>query len=132
MALINRLATASPDASNALITGQIAGLRAGEAIDAGAPCRIGTDGLVYMSNGGAAATAKVHGMAYQSCVAGAAVTLGLPGVRVGQYSTGITPGTPLFVAATAGRLDNAATVGGTVAVALAVTSTDVVLLALVP
>jgi hypothetical protein len=125
------LATASPDTSNALITGQIAGLRAGENIDAGAPCRVGADGLVYMSNGTAIGTnSRVHGFAYQSARLGQACTLGLAGVRVGQYATGMAVGSPLFLAATAGRLDTAATTGGTAAIALAVTSTDIVYLAL--
>lgn len=132
MALVTRAPDASPDTSNALVTAQAAGLVAGEDIDAAAPCYIkATDGKVYMSNGTAAdAAAKVHGYSYQACKAGAAVTLALPGARF-RYGSGLTPGAPFYVAATKGRLDTAATTGGTVAIGYAVTANDVIFTAVV-
>lgn len=132
MAAITRLATASPDTSNALVTPQAAGLVAGADIDAGAPCYIAAaDGNVYMSNGSAAnEAAKVHGFAYQSAKSGAAVTLALPGARFGQYAAGMTPGAAVYVGTTAGRLDTAATTGGTTKIGYAVTATDVIFTAL--
>jgi hypothetical protein len=42
-----------------------------------------------------------------------------------NYGSGLTPGTRYFVSATAGALDDAATTGGTVAVAFAVTATNI-------
>lgn len=130
MALVTRDSAASPDTSNALVTAQIAGLVAGEAIDVAAPCYIKSDGKVYMSNGTAAnAAAKVHGVSFQACKAGAAVTLALPGARF-RYGSGLTPGAPLYLGAEAGKLDTGATTGGTAPIAIAVTATDVVFTAL--
>jgi hypothetical protein len=130
MALVTRDPAASPDASNALVTAQIAGLVAAEDIDAAAPCYIASDGRVRMSNGTADnAAAKVHGFSYQACKAGAAVTLAQPGARF-RYATGLTPGAPLYLAATAGRLDTAVTTGGKAPIAIAVAATDILFTAL--
>lgn len=132
MALVPRSATAGPDASTAMYASQIPDLVAGEDIDVAAPCRIGADGKVYMSNGTAAgANAKVHGYAFKGCYAGQPITLAGPGVRFG-YGTGLTPGAPLYLGATAGRLDTAATTGGTAPIALALNATDVLFTAVNP
>ena len=130
MALVARDTQASPDASTAAVAPQITGLIAGEAIDRAAPCYIkAADGKVYMSNGTAAdEAAKVDGFSARSANAGEAITLYGPGTRFG-YSSGLTPGQNLFTAATKGRLDDAATVGGTVVIARAITATDIVVMA---
>ena len=133
MALLTRASTASVDASTAMFAAQVAGLVAGENIDACAPCYIkAADGKVYMSNGTAAnAAAKVDGFSAQSCKAGSGVTLLGPGLRM-SYGTGLTIAALYYVAATAGRLDTAATTGGLTAVAKAISATDIVVIALVP
>jgi hypothetical protein len=113
MALVTR-GVVSVDAHSAAFAGQIAGdLYAGAAIDAGAACYIkASDGKAYMSNGTAAdEAAKFDGFAPQAYAAGEAMTLYNIGVRM-KYGTGLTVGANLFVAATAGRLDDAATTGG--------------------
>lgn len=45
-----------------------------------------------------------------------------------QYGAGLTPGTRVFVSATAGALDDAATIGGTVAVGFVTTATNIFIL----
>ncbi len=132
MALQARDAAASVDTSTASFAPQIAGLVAGENIDACAACRVGADGKVYNSNGTAAdANAKFDGFSAQAARAGQGVTLFGPGIRM-RYATGLTPGALFYVAATPGRLDTAATLGGTVAIAKAISATDIVVVNRVP
>jgi hypothetical protein len=133
MALLARNADASVDASTAMFAEQVSGLVAGEAIGATDACYIkAADGMVYKSNGTAAnAAAKVDGFAAQAAAAGQGVTLFGRGLRMG-YGTGLTIGALYYLAATAGRLDTAATTGGTVAIAKAITATDVRIINIVP
>lgn len=132
MSLLDRIALARTDTSQAIFASSVP-LIAGEALDAGAPCYIkAADGKVYMSNGTAAnEAAKVHGFTPRAATAGEPITLLGPGARF-RYGTALTPGAPYYVAATAGRLDTAATTGGTVKVAFAVDTTDIVVAALAP
>jgi len=124
MALIAKSGTPSlctpyPSHENA-----VTGLLAGEAIAAGDVCYIAADGTVMRSNGTAAGVAGVaFGMAAGATPIGEAVTI----FRRSNfhYGAGLTPGTPLFVAATAGQLDTAATVGGTVVVARTIDATRI-------
>lgn len=104
---------------------QIAGLLAGEGITAGMPCYIkGSDGKVYMSIGTAAnAAAKVDGWAAETVAAGEAITLFFD-VNF-RYGAGLTPGTRVYVGATAGILADAATTGGTAPVGFAVDATRI-------
>lgn len=129
MALVTRIAKPSVDTSTAQFAPQIPDLIAGEDIDAGACCYIkSSDGKVYMSNGTAAnEAAEFIGMSPRAAKLGEPVTVFGIGTRF-RYGTGLTPGDKYFVAATAGRLDTAATTGGTVAVARAVTAQDVVII----
>lgn len=119
MALVTRVSTASMDASTGMFAAQLSGdLYAGEALDAVAACYIkAADGKVYMSNGTAATEpAKFDGFTAKAYAAGEACALYAAGARF-LYGSGLTVGTDLFVAATAGRLDTAATTGGVRAVA---------------
>lgn len=125
MALITVSSNARVDASSAQFAPQISGdFLAGEDLNAVAPCYIkAADGKVYMSNGTSAnEAAHCDGFTPAAYKAGAAVTLYGPGTKF-EYATGMTPGTDLFVGTTAGRLDTAATTGGTTAVARAITAT---------
>jgi hypothetical protein len=127
MALITRSSSASGDTTHLIKVPQISGdLYAGEALDPAAPCYIkASDGLVYMSNGTALnEAAKMDGFTARAVGIGQPVTLYGIGARFG-YSTAMTPGTPLYIGATAGRLDTAATTGGTVPVARAINATDI-------
>lgn len=115
------LATVLPCAAH-----KITGLLAGEALGAGDPCYIkGADGMVWKSIGTTTnAAAKVDGFAATNCPAGEAVTL-YHGV-VFQYGSGLTPGARYYVSATsAGYLNDAATTGGTGAVATAIDATRI-------
>lgn len=132
MALLTRNSTASGDTTHLMKVPQISGdLYAGEALDPVAPCYIkASDGLVYMSNGTAVAeAARCMGFTARAVALGQPVTLYRIGARFG-YGTGLTIGATYFVAATAGRLDTAATTGGLVAIAEAITATDIQIIAM--
>ncbi len=133
MALVTKASDASVDASTTMFAPQISGLVAGEAIDALAPCYVkASDGKVYMSNGTADdAAAKVDGFSAQAAAAGQGVTLFGEGTRM-RYATGLTIAALYYLGTTAGRLDTAATTGGTVALAKAISATDVVIINRVP
>lgn len=126
MALITRASTASMDASTGMFAPQITGLTAGEALDVAAPCYIkSSDGKVYMSNGtGANEAAEIVGFTPRAVASGQPVTLFGKGARF-SYGTGLTPGNILYIGATAGRLDAAATTGDAVGVAQVITATDI-------
>lgn len=126
MALVTRSANASMDASTGMFAPQITGLIAGENLDVAAPCYIkSSDGKVYMSNGTAAnEAAEIVGFTPRAAKAGQAITLFGKGARFG-YGSGLTPGDKLFIGATAGRLDTAATTGDAVGVAQVITATDI-------
>lgn len=103
---------------------QIVGLYAGEAITAGMPCYIASTGKVMKSNGTAAnAAAKVDGWAAASVASNEPITLYFD-VNF-RYGSGMTPGTRLFVATTAGTLVDAATTGGTAPVGFVVDATRI-------
>jgi hypothetical protein len=126
MALLTRVTGASGDTTHLQKVPQVSGdLYAGEALDAVSACRIAADGLVYMSNGTANdASARFTGFTARAVASGQPVTLYRIGARF-RYGTGLTVGALYYVAATAGRLDTAATTGGLVAVAEAITTTDI-------
>lgn len=132
MALLARGSDASVDASTAMFAEQISGLVAGEAIDALAACYIkASDGKVYMSDGTADnAAAKVDGFSAQAAQAGQGVTLLGRGTRA-RYGV-LTIGALYYLAATPGRLDTATTTGGTVALAKAISATDIRIVNIVP
>lgn len=124
MALIAKSGT--PSLASPLPTGGdlIRGLKAGEAIEAGDICYIASDGTVKRSDGTAAdAKAVGFGIAAGKAPVGEAVTL-YRNVSF-HYGAGLTPGAPYYVGATAGRLDTAATTGGTVVVARAIDATRI-------
>lgn len=127
MALVTRSSTPDIDISSAQYAPQIPAQVAGEALDPVAPCYIGTDGKVYMSNGTAAdANAAVDGFSPPySVAAGEAVTLMGKGTRYRYADSGLTPGQKLYVGATDGRLDDAATIGDANGVAKAINATDI-------
>lgn len=128
MALITRSTRASMDGVTAQRASQISGnLYAGEALDICAPCYIkSSDGKIYMSNGTAAnEAAEVTGFTPRAYSAGEPVALYRDGVRF-QYGSSLTPGNYLYLGATAGRLDSAATIGGTIPIAQVIDTTDII------
>lgn len=108
---------------------RLSGLKAGEALTRLDACRIASDGLVYKASGAAAnANARVRGFADDDTAIGEAVTLLNDGLVA--YGSGMTPGEDLYLSATAGQLDDAATTGGTVPIAFVFNATTLMLLPL--
>ena len=129
MALVTVSAVAGLDASSGMYAPQIsdglvAGADIGSASQAVTPCYIkGSDGKVYAADGTAAdEKAILAGFAARFTKTGEPVTLFGIGTKF-EYGTGMTPGVKLFIGATAGRLDTAATTGDAVGVAQVVTAT---------
>lgn len=124
MALIAKSGT--PSLASPYPTGGnvLRGLKAGAAIGAGDVCYVASDGTVMPSDG-TAADAKAVGswIAAGATQVGEAVTC-FKNVSF-HYGSGLTPGAPYYVGATAGRLDAAATTGGTVVVARAIDTTRI-------
>lgn len=128
MALITRASDASMDVSTGQLAPQITGLLAGQDLDVAAPCHIESDGKVYMANATAAnADAQVDGFTPRAVKSGQPVTLFGPGTRF-SYGSSLTPGAILYLGATDGRLDGAATTGDATGVARVITTTDIVVL----
>lgn len=129
MALVTIASDASVDTSTAQFAPQVAGdVIAGEAILACAPCYIkAADGLAYMTNATAAGTeaTRIAGVSPRAVVAGQAMTLLGIGTRLRYAASGLTPGALLYLGATAGRLDTAATTGDAVGAFQCLTSTDI-------
>ena len=126
MGLITRSAYAGLDVSSGQFATQLAGLIAGEDLDAVAPCYIkSSDGKIYMSNGTSAnEAAEVVGFSPREADAGEPITLYGPGA-IFRYGSGLTPGNILYVGATAGRLDSGATTGDAFGVVEVISATDV-------
>lgn len=132
MALVTRSAQAGGDTTHLIKVPQVSGdLYAGEALDLVSACYIkSSDGLVYMSNGTAVnEAARCHGFTARAVASGQPVTLYRIGARFG-YGTALTIGAMYYVAATAGRLDTAPTTGGLLAIAEAITATDIQIIAM--
>lgn len=124
MALISKSGTPSLASPHPTGGDVLRGLMAGEAIAAGDVCYIASDGTAMRSNGTSANAAAVGlGIAGGDAQIGEAVTL-FRNVAF-HYGSGLTPGAPYYVGATAGRLDTAATTGGTVVVARAIDATRI-------
>lgn len=126
MALVTIASDASIDATTAMFAPQITGLLAGEDLLACAPCYIKTsDGLVYQSNGTAAnEAAEFVGFCPRAVKSGQPVTLFGFGTRM-RYGASLTIGDVLYIGATEGRLDTAATTGDSKGTAQVITSTDI-------
>lgn len=126
MSLFTRSASASMDTSTGEFAPQLTGLLAGEDLDPVAPCYIKTsDGKVYMSNGtGDNEAAEFDGFTPCAIKSGNPVTLFGLGARF-KYGTSLSPGAYMYIGATAGRLDTAATTGGGAKIARVITDTDI-------
>jgi len=129
MALLTRTTKAGPDPVSLLYCPQIPDLIAGEDLDVAAPCYIkSADGKVYMSNATAVnEAAEFAGFTARAAKAGQPITLVGLGARF-QYGSSLTPGSVYYLAATAGRLDTVVTVGDTEGVAMAINSTDILVI----
>jgi hypothetical protein len=104
----------------------ISGLVAGEAITAGDLVYVKSDGKLWKSIGTAVnAAAKVAGMALQNAAVGEGCSAYFD-VNV-RYGAGLTPGTPVFLSATAGGglIADAASTGGTAPVGFVIDATRI-------
>lgn len=127
MALVTRSAIAGMDTTTGMLAPHITGLIAGEDIDVAAPCYIdSTTGQVFMANATAAdQKARVAGFSPRAAKLGEPITLFGVGTRFHYADSGLTPGAMLFVGATKGRLDTAATTGDAVGIVQCIDTTDV-------
>lgn len=104
----------------------ISGLVAGETIAAGDVLYVKSDGKLWKSIGTAAnAAAKVAGIALQAAAVGEGCSVYF-GVNV-RYGAGLTPGTPIFLSATAGggAIADAASTGGTAPIGFVIDATRI-------
>lgn len=103
---------------------QIPDLLAGEALAVGDLVYVKSDGKIWKSNGTSAnAAAKCRGIVLQAAAVGDPVTV-IHNVRL-RYGSGLTPGATLYVSATAGAIDDAATTGGTAPIGYVVDATRI-------
>lgn len=103
----------------------LSGQTAGAALAAFDACYIDSSGLVQKSDGTSAnAAAKVRGYAAQAYASGDTDVTLVWDVRV-RYGSGMTPGTNLYLATTAGTLADTATTGGTAPIGYVVDATRV-------
>jgi hypothetical protein len=130
MALVPKSTRASMDTSTGMFSLPIAGLICGENIDVAAPVYIkSSDGKLYMSNGTALnEAAEFVGFSPRAAIAGQPLQVVGINTRFKYSDGGLTPGDKYFIAATAGRLDTAATTGGTQAIVRAITAHDIVVI----
>jgi hypothetical protein len=102
------------------------GYTAGEAIAAGDCCYLKSDGLIWRTNGTAATAPALYSGIY---LGSSAVAVGEPVTLhsnvVVRYGSGLTVGTRVYVSATAGAIDDAATTGGTVPIGFVVAPTKI-------
>lgn len=134
MAVVTRVTGAHMDTRSIQLAAQISSfpndkggtLYAGEALPGACPCYIETtaganQGKVFRCNGAAAdQKAVLAGWTPKAYNVGDPVTLFGPGAVL-EYAAGtLTPGQKLYLAATPGDLDNAATTGDAVGVAQAI------------
>lgn len=128
MASITKAATADVDMTMLLHARQIPDLVAGEDIPVCSPVYIkASDGKVYRANGTAATEpATVHGFVARNVKTNQAITV-FKSMRVLWAATGLTPGSKVFLGASAGGLDTAATTGGTAPIGHAINATDLYL-----
>lgn len=118
MALVTKSARASVETGSAQRSPQVVGI-AGENIGLAAPCYIdNTTGKIFQADGTAAnQKALIAGFAVRQANTNEAVTLHGVGTMFHYSDTVLTYGAKLYVAATAGALDTAATTGDAVGIA---------------
>jgi hypothetical protein len=130
MSLITIDTDASMDAHGAQYVYSVGPFVAGEALLAASPCRMDSDGKVYMSISTETTVSGVSdylGFAPKAVASGCPVTLYGQGARF-DYGSSLTPNTHLYIGATKGRLDTAMVADADYPVALVVSDTDIVVI----
>lgn len=124
MATITGSAYASLDLESAKRASFIPGLLAGaEGVAVGMPCYITGAYAAECVGSSGTVMSQVAGFAARNANFGEPVTLYREGA-IFQLNTGLTPGSLLFISATRGRLEDAATAGDKMGVALVITTED--------
>jgi hypothetical protein len=124
MATVTKVGVPSISTTTPCPAHHISGLVAGEAIPAGSLVYIKSDGKVWLADGSAAdAEAQVAGMVLQAAALGEACSIYFD-VNV-RYGSGLTPGAKLFLSATEGLIDDAATTGGTAPIGFVIDATRI-------
>ncbi len=124
MATVTKVGTPSISTTTPCPAHHISGLVAGEAIPAGSLVYIKSDGKVWLADGSAAdAEAAVAGMVLQAAALGEACSIYFD-VNV-RYGAGMTPGAKLYLSATEGLIDDAATTGGTAPIGFVIDATRI-------
>jgi len=125
MALVSGSALAGLSMEN--YSPSIAGLLAGEALKAVAPCYIKSDGLVYECLAGSGTAGSMPmGFTPRQYASGEPVTLFGEGA-IFQFNSSLTIGGKLYISNTsAGMLDTAATLGDKAGVAVAINAKDII------
>ena len=130
MAIVTKASDPSLDTVTARYADSISDLKAGEALTAFDLVYIKSDGLLWKADGTAAtAPADAKGVCARAVAAGEPVTVFGNGCRLRYAASTLTPGATLYVGATAGKFDTAATTGGATGIAYAVTSSDIIIAA---
>jgi hypothetical protein len=147
MGLLTISSTASIDAFSGQRADVISGLTAGEELPALSVVRLDDDGKVYLAvttehqnyqtiaeapdadDNSSVTIGKTDflGIVPKKYLAGETVTIFGKGVKA-DYCTGMTPGKYLFCSATKGRLSDAVVLAGDDAVAMAINSTDIMVI----
>jgi hypothetical protein len=136
MAVITISSNASLDARSANTAAYVSGLTAGEDLGNLNVCRLSTDGKVYravstsktvISSGSVANVCDYVGFVGKAVSSGQPVTVFRNGAMAG-YSSGMTPNTFLYVAATAGGLSGSPVVTGDEPVAMAISDSDIIVI----
>ena len=132
MALITVASDVSPDMNSLTHSPYVSGLFAGETLPVASPCYIkATDGLVYNSGSHICAIANTPdyaGFTVDAVVTGGPVTLFKMGARF-NYASSMTSGCVLWISGSpAGKLSDAKLASADTPVAMAVSSTDIVVI----
>lgn len=128
MTVITVASDASLDLKSAQHVPYVSALLAGEDLDAVAPCFIGSDGKVYMAvstQTTISGVADFVGFTPDTVASGMPTTLFGKGARF-NYSTSLTPGSYLYISATAGSLDTGKVASADTPVAYVISETDII------
>lgn len=132
MANVTIASDAGLDATSGAVNPQLAGdFYAGETLFNTAVVQLKSDGKVWLASGAAAdANAVVMGVVFSDYQTGEAVTVFTAGTQFRLAASGLVIGAKLYLSATAGRLDTAATTGDAAAAGTCrcISATDVQLI----
>jgi hypothetical protein len=104
--------------------------KAGEKLNKFSPCRVDDDGMVYMSDSTVCTISGISDFIGFNCAeiaSGDPVTLYGKGLRIASYAE-VTPGAMFYVSNTAGALSDAKVAANDTPVAIAISTSDLLVL----